>query len=526
MKLKLKVNRKPKTTRIRFDVNKLTNGKTADNYKDELEKQLKELDIHKYDLTTSYKKIEDISIDSATRTIGKYRRKKQPWITNDILDLCDERRSLKAAKNKNNIELISKYRKVNNKIRKDMKTAKDQWIQMQCKSINEDMKYGRHNKRAYETLKSLTRTPSRSTSIIEDKNGQPLAEENSILKRWTEYCQELYNYPIKSDHSIIISQNTDNVDELPILKSKVEDSIQKLKEGKSLGIDNIPGELLKYGGDAIVNVFTELCQLSWSNKEWPKQWIESLIVPILKKGNLRKCENYITLSLICHSSKILLRIILNRLTSQAEEVLSEEQSGFRKGRSTTEQIFNCRNLIEKHLESQKDLYHNFIDFKKAFDRVWHEGLWSTLNKYGIDYNITLMIKSLYKNSTSAMLFNSIQGQMSKITVGVRQGCLLSPVLFNLFLEEIMAGIQDEHISTISIGGRNLSNLRFADDIDLIAGSNDELQTLTNKLSSSASRYGMQISAEKSKIMINSNKRNLHSNIKLYGEKLEEVEQFK
>ena len=221
-----------------------------------------------------------------------------------------------------------------------------------------------------------------------------------------------------------------------------------------------------------------------------------------------------------------MRIILNRITSQAEEVLSEEQAGFRKGRSTTEQIFNCRNLIEKHLESQKDLYHNFIDFKKAFDRVWHERLWSTLNKYGIDYNITLMIKSLYTNSTSAMLFNSIQGQMFKTTVGVRQGCLLSPVLFNLFLEEIMAGIQDEHISTISIGGRNLSNLRFADDIELIAGSNDELQTLTNKLSSSASRYGMQISAEKSKIMINSNKSNLNSNIKLYGEKLEEVEQFK
>ena len=76
MKLKLKVNRKPKTTRIRFDVNKLTNGKTAYNYKDELEKHLKELYIHKFDLTTSYKKIEDKIIDSATITIGKYRRKK------------------------------------------------------------------------------------------------------------------------------------------------------------------------------------------------------------------------------------------------------------------------------------------------------------------------------------------------------------------------------------------------------------------------------------------------------------------
>ena len=85
MKLKLKVNRRPKTTRIRFDVNNLTNGKTADNYNDELGKHLKDLDIHKYYLTTSYKKIKYIIIDSATRTIGKYIKKKQPWITNDIL---------------------------------------------------------------------------------------------------------------------------------------------------------------------------------------------------------------------------------------------------------------------------------------------------------------------------------------------------------------------------------------------------------------------------------------------------------
>ena len=157
-----------------------------------------------------------------------------------------------------------------------MNTAKDQWIQMQCKSINEYMKYGRHKKRAYEILKSLTKTPARSTSIIEDKNGQTLTEEHYILKRWTEYCHELYNYPIKPDHSVITSQNTDNVDELSIFKSEVEDAIQKLKKGKSPCIDNIPDELLKCGGDAIVNVFTELCQLSWSKKEWPKQWTESL----------------------------------------------------------------------------------------------------------------------------------------------------------------------------------------------------------------------------------------------------------
>ena len=124
------------------------------------------------------------------------------------------------------------------------------------------MKYGRHKKRAYETLTILTKTPARSTSIIEDKNGQPLSEEYSILKRWTEYCQKLYNYPIKPALSVIISQITEEVDELPILKSEVGDAIQKLKEGKSPGIDNIPGELLTYGGDTFVNVLTKLCQIS------------------------------------------------------------------------------------------------------------------------------------------------------------------------------------------------------------------------------------------------------------------------
>ena len=87
----------------------------------------------------------------------------------------------------------------------------------------------------------------------------------------------------------------------------------------------------------------------------------------------------------------------------------------------------------------------------------------------------------------------------------------------------MAGIQDEHISIISIGGQNLSNFIFADDIVLIAGSNDDFQIPINKLSNSISWYGMQISAENSKQMINSNNRNLHSNIQLYREKLEEVE---
>ena len=445
-------------------------------------------------------------------------------MTNDILDLFDKRRTLKSAK-KGKPELNYKYREINIKIRKLIIRTKYNWIQTQYKLIDEDMKYGRFSKRAYETLRTLTKTAHRQSSIIEDKQGKPLAEEQAIVNRWTEYCQELYNHPINPDINVLQRNSIDQDDDLPILKDEVINAIKSLNDGKSPRNDNISSELLKHGGNAIVNVFTELCQKSWSMKKWPEQWTTSLVIPIPKKGNLRKCENYRTLSLISHSRKMLLRIILNRLNPQVERILSDEQAGFRKGRSTVEQIFNCRILMERHIESQKDLYHNFIDFKKAYDRIWHDRLWSSLQKYDISSNIISMIKSLYCNSTSAVLINNIQGNTFKTTVGIRQGCLLSPVLFNVFLEEIMDDIQNNHTSSISNGGLTISNLRFADDIDVIAGNTQELQALTDKLSNNASKYGMEISIENSKVMINSNE-NQHADIYIYGCKLEEVEKFK
>jgi hypothetical protein len=240
----------------------------------------------------------------------------------------------------------------------------------------------------------------------------------------------------------------------------------------------------------------------------------------------------------------MLRVILNRLVNQAEQILEEEQAGFRSQRSTTEQIFNLRLLVEKHLEHQKELYHNFIDFKKAFDRVWHEGLWRVLKEYNIDNQLIEVIKSLYDEATSAVLLNGNAGDFFPRTVGVRQGCPLSPVLFNIFLEKIMqkaltpmhssvndcfadeAGETDTSLSSVSIGGRPLCNLRFADDIDLLGSSEEELQQLTRRLEETAAEYGMEISSEKSKILVNSTKPRPSTNIQMNGQTLEEVDQFK
>ena len=137
--------------------------------------------------------------------------------------------------------------------------------------------------------------------------------------------------------------------------------------------------------------------------------------------------NYRTISLISHPSKVMLKIILIRLKPQEEKIIAEEQAGFRAERSTTEQIFNPRILCQKYLQHQQNLFHVFVDFKKAFDRVRHAALWATMKKY-ISTNHIQVIKNLYNKDTSTVLFNSSIGDWFRTTVGVRQRCLFSPCL--------------------------------------------------------------------------------------------------
>ena len=111
--------------------------------------------------------------------------------------------------------------------------------------------------------------------------------------------------------------------------------------------------------------------------------------------------------------------------------------------------------MEKRIEIQKYLFHNFIDFKKVFDRVWHQSLWRVMDTFCIFNGITQFIKSLYKSSTIAILLDNVTGDYCKSTVGVQQGGILSPDICNMYLEQIMSDILKYHHSNISIGSRNI-----------------------------------------------------------------------
>ena len=190
----------------------------------------------------------------------------------------------------------------------------------QCLAIENDMKIGRYSKRAYRlgipSPKRSNEYNAEDIHIIE-KKGILVKDDTEILNRWSEYRKDLYNYQITLDRNLLSNRNSYSEISPPIIKSEVEQSIRSIQKGKAAGVDNIPVNyllllLFTHGGEEMLTVMTTLCQQIWKTQEWPDKWSKSLIITIPKKGDLKKCEHYRTISLICHASKILLRII-NRM---------------------------------------------------------------------------------------------------------------------------------------------------------------------------------------------------------------------
>ena len=147
-----------------------------------------------------------------------------------------------------------------------------------------------------------------------------------------------------------------------------------------------------------------------------------------------------------------------------------------------------------------------------------------MKKYNISINLIRVIHNFYDKAAGAVLFKSSIGDWFRITVAVRQGCLLSLILFNIFLERITTDALEDHEGTVSIDGRTITNLRFADNIDGLAGE-EELAKLVERLGKSSTAYGMEISAQKAKLMTN-NTSGINTEIKVNGQKLETVTSFK
>ena len=181
-------------------------------------------------------------------------------------------------------------------------------------------------------------------------------------------------------------------------------------------------------------------------------------MPIPETTKAMKCEEFRTISLISHASKILLHVVKERITPLVEKHLLETQFGFRKGQGTKEAIYVLRILGERMREHQRDLCISFIDFTKAFDKVKHHKLMKIMEATGIPFHERRVIANLYWNQIANVRCKDELSEEIVIEKGVRQGCVLSPVLFNLYSEMLMCEALSE-TKGVRINGEKIKTIR-------------------------------------------------------------------
>ena len=257
----------------------------------------------------------------------------------------------------------------------------------------------------------------------------------------------------------------------------------------------------------------------------PRDMLKSVIIAIPKRPVAIECEDFRTINLINHATKLLLRIIMRRTRKKIKMEISEEQYGFMEGKGTNNAIYILRTLIERSIEKQKDIYLCFIDYTKAFDKVKHDELIKMLEDINIDRKDLRIIKNIYWNQVAAIKRGNKEGSYEHIKLGVRQGCVLSPDLFSLYSEVIMREIKEK--PGILIGGFNINNIRYADDTVLVGDDATDLQQLLDIVVTESAKKGLSLNIKKTVTMVISKKLvTPKCDIEIEGKILNQVDNFK
>ena len=275
-----------------------------------------------------------------------------------------------------------------------------------------------------------------------------------------------------------------------------------MKKGKSAGIDEIPVDVLK--NDVVIDILHRLFSVCFNTGIVPDEWNYSIITPIPKFsiGDARNPLNYRGISLAPACYKLYRGVLNSRLETFVDEnnLLSDEQNGFRKSRSTLDHLSTLTSLTETRKSMKKDIFVAFIDFSKAYDSIPRDKLWSKLKQMGLCGRLYNVLISLYKTVKSCVRINGISTDFFDVKCGLKQDRWLSPLLFNLYIDDLI-----RHKKLLNVGidienEKKMFILLYADDVILIADAEEDLQSLLNCLHEWSARNCLKINRDKSKVV--------------------------
>ena len=290
-------------------------------------------------------------------------------------------------------------------------------------------------------------------------------------------------------------------------REEVLRAVKALKAGKAAGYDGITGEILKQGGDDLIDLTWSLLREIFEAETIPSDWSKGLIFPLFKGGERKNLDNYRGIYLLSIIGKVYTSVLNQRLLDWCEErdKFGEEQGGFRPQRATTDQAFVLSELVRARRRRGLETHIAFLDIRKAYDTVSRDALWKRLLDFGVSGKMGRVIKNLYRAVESSVILGQELTEWFDVGLGVRQGCTLSPLLFLIFVEGLSQELRKSELG-IQEGKLILNHLLFADDLALCAASQEDLQSLLDIVYIYSGKWRFKFNITKSNVMIISGKR--------------------
>ena len=355
-------------------------------------------------------------------------------------------------------------------------------------------KLGRNNcKDFWREIKSSDKSKMPLPHVIDDVTG-----ENNIIELWRKHFYELFNCLKRNVNSI--DGKVDYNQGMRVDVHEVMQAISGLSMNKSCGMDGVYAENIKYSDTAIVPLLAMCFSSMLIHGYLPSSMISILLVPVIKDkvGKINAKDNYRPIALASVVSKLFERIVMNRIEDSIDT--SSNQFGFKKKHSTDTCIYTLKELLYKYRSLNSTVFVCFLDASKAFDRINHDKLFKKLIDRGIPLYLIRVLVYWYVNQEITVKWGSTLCEPFKVTNGVRQGGILSPLLFNLYMDELSSNLNGCKVGCY-VGKFICNHLMYADDIVLMAPSVKGLQRLINVCEKYGVDYDILYNPTKSAILV-------------------------
>ncbi len=369
------------------------------------------------------------------------------------------------------------------------------------------------------------------------RNGKNTKSETPIsADEWTDHYESLYSKPCEDDKDILYRLQAKEIEQTYAkeLDGKITDKeiyslISKMKTGKSPGPDGIINEIIKVGKHYLVPLLRKLFDLILDVGYFPKSWRKGHVINIHKSGSVSDPNNYRGITLSSCIGKLFSGVMNIRLINMLnlKDLYSKYQFGFREDCRTTDNIFILNELMSHYRQTGNKLYLAYIDFSKAFDKVWRTGLLLKILSLGVGGKFYEVIKTMYTDNLSAIKVKGMRTKYFDCHLGVHQGDSLSPTLFNLYINDLEEIFNSVDSSPAKYGSVTVGCLMYADDLVIMSENVKGLQNSLTKLNEYCKKWKLSINTNKSKIMIVSKKKCSNPNKFMIDDKLlEDVHHYK